>query len=173
VAKRIGRSTLVAAAAFLCASALLLAHDPKKKSGESGETMPGCEEHHAAAMKASDELTAHLAEAKRSTTLAQMRTHVEAADKALAEMKAQMSQCMEMKGQMHGSMMGSGLTGTGMATGERKAAGKAVDPVCGMEVDSAGAPSVTYKGKTYYFCSDDDKSKFEKNPEQYLRSGGS
>jgi YHS domain-containing protein len=24
-----------------------------------------------------------------------------------------------------------------------------------------------YKGKTYYFCSEEDKQKFEKNPEQY------
>jgi hypothetical protein len=79
--KSIKRPALVAAAAFLCASALVLAHDPKKKSAMTGDMMNGCGEHHSAAMKASDELSMHLAEAKRSTTLAAMRTHVEMADK--------------------------------------------------------------------------------------------
>ena len=30
-------------------------------------------------------------------------------------------------------------------------------PVCGMDVDPATAPKSVFKGKTYYFCSDDDK----------------
>lgn len=164
---------VLAAAAFLVTGAAF-AHDTKKKPGASGEMrMPGCEEHHTAAMKASDELTSHLAEAKRSTTLAEMRTHVEAADKALADMKAHMSQCMEMMdgghAGMHEKMHGSGMTGAGAAASETKAAEKAVDPVCGMEVDPAKSPSVTYKGKTYYFCSDGDKAKFEKSPDEYLK----
>jgi putative intracellular protease/amidase/YHS domain-containing protein len=33
-------------------------------------------------------------------------------------------------------------------------------PVCGMDVDSATAPKSVFKGKTYYFCSDDDKKTF-------------
>jgi YHS domain-containing protein len=51
------------------------------------------------------------------------------------------------------------------------AATKVVDPVCSMEVtDTKTAPTAVYKGKTYYFCSEEDKAKFEKNPEQYLKS---
>ena len=69
---------------------------------------------------------------------------------------------------MHEKMHGSGMA-AGAAASETKAAEKAVDPVCGMEVDPAKSPSATYKGKTYYFCSDGDKAKFEKNPEQYLK----
>jgi putative intracellular protease/amidase/YHS domain-containing protein len=34
-------------------------------------------------------------------------------------------------------------------------------PVCGMDVDSATAPKSVFKGKTYYFCSDDDKKTFD------------
>lgn len=165
--------TVLSLAAFLVTGAGF-ADEGKKKPAASGEMMMhGCEEHHAAAMKASDELTRHLAEAKRSTTLAEMRTHVEAADKALADMKTHMSQCMEMMDDghagMHEKMHGSGMAGAGAAPSEKKAAEKAVDPVCGMEVDPATAPSVTYQGKTYYFCSDGDKAKFEKSPEQYLK----
>jgi YHS domain-containing protein len=164
MAKSIRRPALVAAAAFLCASALVLAHDPKKKSAMTGDMMNGCGEHHSAAMKASDELSMHLAEAKRSTTLAQMRTHVEMADKAMAEMKEHMSMCMEMMHKMHGGQMGAGMMGTGS---NATTAAKVVDPVCGMEVNTANAPTATYKGQTYYFCSEDDKAKFVKNPEQY------
>ena len=158
--KRIGRPALVAAVAIFCTSALLLAHDPKKKTAMTGGMME-CGEHHSAAMKASDDVSAHLAEAKRSTTLAEMRTHVEMADKAMAEMKNQMSMCMEMMGTMHGEKMGAGMT-SGATT-----AAKALDPVCGMEVSTANAPLATYNGKTYYFCSEEDKAKFQKNPEQY------
>lgn len=168
--KRIGRSAGLATAMFLGLAALVLAHDPKKKPAMTDDMMKGCGEHHSAAMNASDQVSMHLAEAKRSSTLAQMRSHVELADKAMADMKDHMSLCMEMKGgKMHG---GTGMMGGGMKSGEMKSGGmmmgKAMDPVCGMEVDPATASSATYKGKTYYFCSEDDKQKFEKSPEQYL-----
>jgi P-type Cu+ transporter len=43
-----------------------------------------------------------------------------------------------------------------------------IDPVCGMKVDDQkAAGQSTHEGKTYYFCSESCKSKFEKNPKQY------
>lgn len=44
----------------------------------------------------------------------------------------------------------------------------AKDPVCGMTVDEtrAGARS-EYRGQTFYFCSQDCKNKFDKNPDMY------
>jgi YHS domain-containing protein len=66
------------------------------------------------------------------------------------------------KGMMGGGMMGSG-------SGEKKASKKVTDPVCGMEVDPKTAPSAAYEGKTYYFCSAEDKAKFEKSPETYVK----
>ncbi|MFQ6092847.1 MAG: YHS domain-containing protein [bacterium] len=46
------------------------------------------------------------------------------------------------------------------------------DPVCGMEVkeDEAAATSV-YQGKTFYFCSQGCKVKFDESPEQYAEKG--
>jgi Cu+-exporting ATPase len=45
------------------------------------------------------------------------------------------------------------------------------DPVCGMEVDVKAAVAAglrsDYKGKTFYFCSDDCKKKFDKEPANY------
>ena len=42
------------------------------------------------------------------------------------------------------------------------------DPVCGMSVDTNKASATSQKqGKTYYFCSESCKQKFEKSPSQY------
>lgn len=42
------------------------------------------------------------------------------------------------------------------------------DPVCKMNVDPAKAKGKSeYKGKTYYFCSESCKMKFDKEPAKY------
>ncbi len=42
------------------------------------------------------------------------------------------------------------------------------DPVCGMSVDEKTSKIKSeYNGKTYYFCSQSDKARFDKNPTQY------
>ncbi len=47
---------------------------------------------------------------------------------------------------------------------------KIVDPVCGMEVDTSKVKiSAEYEGHTYYFCSEEDKTKFEANPAEYVK----
>jgi YHS domain-containing protein len=44
------------------------------------------------------------------------------------------------------------------------------DVVCGMQVDSAkAAGSSEYNGKTYYFCSNGCKTKFDANPSQFAK----
>ncbi|GAC1044460.1 heavy metal translocating P-type ATPase [Rhizobium sp. No.120] len=43
------------------------------------------------------------------------------------------------------------------------------DPVCGMTVDpEAGKPSLEYRGRTFHFCSNGCRVKFEAAPENYL-----
>jgi membrane fusion protein, copper/silver efflux system len=48
-----------------------------------------------------------------------------------------------------------------------------LDPVCGMEVDEARAKATgktsAYKGKTYYFCTDECKHQFENEPHRYVK----
>jgi YHS domain-containing protein len=47
----------------------------------------------------------------------------------------------------------------------------AIDPVCGMSVDEKSAPAkADYKGKTYYFCSADCKTKFQQQPDKYAKA---
>ena len=41
------------------------------------------------------------------------------------------------------------------------------DPVCGMFVDPKTAPKSTFEDHTYYFCSAEDKAKFDKDPGSY------
>ena len=45
------------------------------------------------------------------------------------------------------------------------------DPVCGMEVTPETAAATSeYQGRTYYFCSIEDKETFDKSPEKYIQS---
>ena len=47
------------------------------------------------------------------------------------------------------------------------------DPVCNMEVDERGAAGQSqYQGQDYYFCSQECKQKFDRNPEQYATQKG-
>src|SRR5438034_7111223 len=41
-------------------------------------------------------------------------------------------------------------------------------PVCQMDVDPATAPKSLFKGKTYYFCSQDDKRTFDATPDKFV-----
>jgi len=45
-----------------------------------------------------------------------------------------------------------------------------VCPVCGMAVDPASAPKSVYKGKTYYFGSEQHKQQFDADPDKFLEA---
>jgi uncharacterized membrane protein YraQ (UPF0718 family)/YHS domain-containing protein len=52
-------------------------------------------------------------------------------------------------------------------------AGYAIDPVCGMQVETATAPARTvHQGVTHHFCSDHCREKFERRPERYVNAAG-
>jgi len=46
----------------------------------------------------------------------------------------------------------------------------AIDPVCGMTVDRGTSLKATYHGEQYFFCSAHCKTKFEKDPDNFLES---
>jgi Cu+-exporting ATPase len=46
-----------------------------------------------------------------------------------------------------------------------------VDPVCGMSVDESTEFRAEYAGRTYYFCSDRCRAKFEGDPGRYAGRG--
>ena len=46
------------------------------------------------------------------------------------------------------------------------------DPVCNMQVNEKDAASRSeYQGQTYFFCSQNCKEKFDRNPQQYVKQG--
>jgi len=48
------------------------------------------------------------------------------------------------------------------------------DPVCGMDLQSRSEVFTSeHEGKTYRFCSEACRSKFEQSPQQYTETGGS
>jgi Cu+-exporting ATPase len=45
---------------------------------------------------------------------------------------------------------------------------KQKDPVCGMEVDTGETQHISqHKGQKYFFCSEECKHKFDKDPDKY------
>lgn len=45
---------------------------------------------------------------------------------------------------------------------------KVTDPVCGMRIEpSQAAAETNYQGQLYYFCSEECKSKFDRDPQKY------
>lgn len=46
---------------------------------------------------------------------------------------------------------------------------QAVDPVCGMTVDTAKAKSALYNGRAYYFCSEQCRNTFEEAPQKWAK----
>jgi len=49
-------------------------------------------------------------------------------------------------------------------------AGYAIDPVCGMQVETANAPaSTTLEGERFFFCSDHCRERFEAHPERFAQ----
>lgn len=47
--------------------------------------------------------------------------------------------------------------------------GKVTDPVCKMKINKEKAKfSIDFDGQKYYFCSQNCKEKFEKDPKKYI-----
>lgn len=45
-----------------------------------------------------------------------------------------------------------------------------IDPVCRKTVNTDTAKSTVYAGKVYYFCSNEDRDRFEAAPQRYVAS---
>ncbi|HSN89371.1 MAG TPA: YHS domain-containing protein [Thermoanaerobaculia bacterium] len=158
---------LLAAAVLLLATGAFAQHDHGKGHGKGQEMKQGACPHMTATSASLDKAIALLEQAK---------TDPAGVDKALTEVraaKAQVTECQEMcqKGMCGGHKGGHAAHGTAAATAQ-PAAKKVTDPVCGMEIDPATAAGKSvYAGKTYYFCSKDEKAQFDKDPEKYLKKG--
>ncbi len=88
------------------------------------------------------------------------------------QMMAHMATMMGRGGAM-GGMMGAGSQGGGMTMGTSGGMMSAMeatfDPVCRAKMADNSAPTATYHGKTYQFCSEADKQAFLKDPAKYVK----
>ena len=41
-------------------------------------------------------------------------------------------------------------------------------PVCNMEIDPVNAPSETYNGMQYHFCSEGCREQFQQDPQRFV-----
>lgn len=90
---------------------------------------------------------------------------------AMVDQQKQMHQHMASMGGMMGGMMGgAGRPGMTMGTSGAMmpAMGETFDPVCRAKIANNTAPTATYQGRTYQFCSIADKEAFLKNPTKYM-----
>ena len=155
---------------FLLAAAVLLLATGAFAQHEHGSHAPGQPCPHMAATSIGLDRAIELLE--------KAKTDPASVDKALAEVraaKAQVTECQEMckQGMCGGHEGHEGHAAHGMAAASAQPAAKKVtDPVCGMEIDPATAAGKSvYAGKTYYFCSKDEKAQFDKDPEKYVKKG--
>jgi len=157
------KRAVLAAIAILAVSglAVVLADQAKDKKGQMPD-MKACHEHCTATSKLIRDASAAVSAAKDSGDQARMRSALVQADKALTEMNTHVDTCMRMMGHMGMASM------QGMGHGKSQH-GQAVDPVCGMAVDPKTAASATHEGVTYYFCSEEDRAKFLKDPAGYVK----
>ena len=177
-------TVLAIGAALLLSGSALAQQDQQQKPSTTQEKpqmsmdnmMKGCREHCQQTSASIDGLVQTMDEAKQSNDPEKMRAALDQAQKPLAEMKRHMSMCMNMMGMMQkmhgmGGMMGGGMGGmmAGKDAPRMATSPEQLDPVCQMKVDPKTAPQTTYKGTTYYFCSEADKATFLKNPEAYIK----
>ena len=93
------------------------------------------------------------------------RTPEEIAASILAEL-------VQQRRRLAGSTPGENEVNTEVASSEMQA-GEAIDPVCGMSVEIAGARHTSvYAGRIFYFCCPACKREFEREPERFLVGKG-
>ncbi|HEX2225278.1 MAG TPA: YHS domain-containing protein [Thermoanaerobaculia bacterium] len=175
--------TLIAAVVLVAAPAF--AHEETVKPGAA------CSRHHVAANASYDKGMALLDQATKANA-GQKDQLLAQARQELTTAKGHMDQCAKECGtmnpdQMHGAAGGHGAHGghehgaaqgghsghghqhgaAGTATGTQAA--METDPVCGMKVSRNSEWKSVYAGKAYYFCNQEDKAAFDKNPESFLK----
>lgn len=164
---------LAAAAAAVLLSTPVFAHNEK-----AGHAAGNCPHHQAIETTVAKALT--LVDQAASQNGAQAQTTLKQARQQLTEAQKQIDACEKMctakVGQGghegHGGHAGHAGHGAAAAANAQAKPELVTDPVCGMKIaPKTAAGKSTYAGKTYYFCSADDKAKFDKEPTKYVKKG--
>jgi YHS domain-containing protein len=166
-----------AAAAALLLSAPAFAHNHEGEHGKkTGHAAGTCPHHQAIETTVAKALT--LVDQAASQNGAQAKTTLGQARQQLTEAQKHIGACEEMckaemaKGGHAGHAAGHAGHGAAPAATAQAKPAQVIDPVCGMKIDpKTAAGKSVYAGKTYYFCSADEKAKFDKEPAKYVKKG--
>ena len=125
-----------------------------------------------------DGVNGRLEDARQSNSPQQIRAALADVQAALVEIRTRAAACSPLQAASQPADPHAGHTMPSPAKSgqpppkpapESKAEKETIDPVCGKTVDPGKALSTAYRGKTYYFCSAEDRLKFIRNPETYLK----
>ena len=95
--------------------------------------------------------------------------HVAAAAPSVAAANANAGHVMPAAPAAHASHAAAAAPAAGTrAVPAAAAESVAVDPICGLKVHPADAPTTTYQGHPYYFCSEQHRQSFLKAPAKYV-----
>ncbi len=104
-----------------------------------------------------DQLLKDLDDARQSNDIHRMRSALDEARKPLNQMR----DCLDLARKQANKDKGKGPVATAV---------KDLGLLCGYEIDETRAPKAVYQQITYYFCSDNDRADFEKQPTKYLKT---
>jgi YHS domain-containing protein len=184
--------------ALFAASGALRAQREGHTMGSTGDA-DACVTHSKESLQIIERADRRLEEARQTNNPTRMRAAMDELQEALGELKTHQSLCIDAGASQpppaghemeHGASepkkaapedhakMGHDAPGVPSPKAPEKpppsgpsagASKTAIDPVCGMEVDRATAPKLTYEGQTYYFCSAADKERFAKDTRNYVK----
>ena len=140
-------------------------HDPQVRPEAPA---PNCLDRVRQASVALDRAAQQIESGRQLNDPAALRASTDNLQLTIAEARQQLQQCFVSAGAA--SAPAPPATGHEHHAETPAAAVKeAIDPVCQMKVDPKTAPTATYQGQTYYFCSTRDRDIFLKNPAQFIK----
>ena len=111
-------------------------------------------------MASVDDIDRLIADARRSADVIQTRAPLDAAARAVREVRQHLGSCTDILKLMPQTGKRTLRFTTTTAT--------LLDVVCGITTDRATVPTVTHEGQQYFFCSESDRDEFQKEPSRFL-----
>lgn len=157
---------------------------PQAGQGVNPQLVAACVQSQQQVMAAADAASRRLEVARQTNQPAALRAAMDDLQTALSSMRTQLAPCATLQAvaapAAHdmANMPGMANTPASAAPAAAKPAAPtmvmvmtAVDPVklkCSTKVEPTAAPKTTYKGKTYFFCSEKERAEFLTNPDMSL-----
>jgi len=152
-------SLVIAAAMIITRVAWAQDHSHTHGAPASGADLAQCAKVQPVIEKIISAAMARASTARLSNNPAELRAAIEHLEAALRDIRAQSAPCAAAA-QPKAPQAGHATAPT---------AARQMDPVNGLMVDPAAAPSTTHEGQTYYFSSEQSRKEFLGNPAKFTK----